>query len=155
MIPQGIVFVTHKRTQRTHVWRFQMHMMLVALQIAIGVVSFVAQIAFPITQFPMDQIHVTADDATASAKILATNEASIGNVFGMRHRVTPQHFVVLKFHAAVATNPRVRRADATVRPMTNASVFAVVWDAIGGGHVGCKWRVERDESAAGGSRGRR
>ena len=146
--------MTHKRTQRTHVWRFQMHMMLVALQIAIGVVSFVAQIAFPITQFPMDQIHVTANGASV-AKILATNEAFVGDKFGMRHRVTPQHFVVLKLHSAVAANPRVRRADATVRPMTNASVFAVVWDAIDSSHVGCIWRVERDEGAAGGSRGRR
>ena len=102
---QRIIVVTKISANGALVRRFQMHLMFVPLQIAIGVISFGTQIAFPIPQFAMNEVDVVADGF--AHEFFSAHVALIGEVIRVLRRVLFQKHVIRKLQSAVDADPRI------------------------------------------------
>ena len=65
-LPECVVVVAHVSAEIADVGRLEVDLMLVALQVAVGVVALGAQVALPVAQLPVDQVDVVADGAGAT-----------------------------------------------------------------------------------------
>ncbi len=65
-LPECVVVVAHVSAEIADVGLLEVDLMLVALQVAVGVVALGAQVALPVAQLPVDQVDVVADGAGAT-----------------------------------------------------------------------------------------
>ena len=76
-LPECVVVVAHVSAEIADVGRLEVDLMLVALQVAVGVVALRAQVALPVAQLPVDQVDVITDGAGAT-KLLGAHVAFAG-----------------------------------------------------------------------------